>query len=527
METISEDPQKYGLPAKFVKWNQSQKELIEFVLNSDKKYVVLNAPTGVGKSLCALALANIMNERTYIVVGTKNLQDQYELEFASLGVRTIKGKSNFPCVIEPGLTAEHCKFEALTGNARSCPAYKQCPYFVQRDEAKKSRIVIMNYAYFIPALNYTEGWGRAGLLVFDETDTAEGWLANAVKIRFSYRDFSEFGLRFPGSSQDEVRVILDELGKIAGDRLVDLKKKKTEEATQVELQQIKKCKSLLSRLKLFHENYEVDWIFTHSADRDQRFWFVEWEPVWAKKFGQMLWSHGDKVVFMSATPGAKDEFCFKLGLNPEEVDYIEVPSPFAIENRKIVYWPVADMSMKYFESNKRQLLTAIDSIIEERLDQKGIVHCTSYSMAKDIARMSKFAPYIILTDVEDNKTETLARFKKSNPPAILVSPSFTRGVDLPDDDARYAIIAKVLYPDLGEERVRRRLEERPSWYPAQTCDNIVQASGRIVRSSTDWGTTFILDTQFERLFHQNQNLLPFWFLEAVYRWQPRSTDERI
>lgn len=526
---VSDNPQDYKLPAKFKQFYPYQKELIEFVLNSPKKFVVLAAPTGIGKTVVAMTLANIMNCRTYYVCSTKALQDQIETEFGGMGVRTIRGKDNFGCVIENNaVTAAECKFEALTGKARDCPAYKICGYFKQRDEAQKTRIVCFNYAYAITAWNYTQSWSRAGLLILDETDQAEGWLSNMVKIRFSYRDFTDYDLQFPGPSQDEVKIMIAELGLKVGERLGELKKKDVNTISREEQVALKRVKNLARRLEFFQTTYEENWLFKHETKRDKRFWHVEFEPVWAKKFGQMLWGHGDRVVFMSATPGSKEEFCFKLGLNPEEVDYIEVPSPFPVENRRVIYMPVGNLSMKYYERNRPNMLLAIDNIIGERLDQKGIIHTPSYQMANDIAHMSRYNPYMILVGQEDNKTEILQKFKKSAPPRILVSPVHGRGIDLPDEDARYAIIPKVLWPDLGDEKVKRRLADRESWYSAQAVDAIVQAAGRIVRSASDWGSTYILDTQFRRLLYTKQELFPLWFIEALFEMDGhRKTDDEI
>lgn len=524
---LSDNPQDYKLPAKFTEWYPYQKELIEFVLNSSKKVVILNAPTGIGKTAAGMTLANIMNCRTYYIVGTKGLQDQIESEFSSMGVATIRGKGNFGCVIEPGLTAEDCKFEALTGKARDCPAYKHCPYFMQRDAAQKVRITVFNYAYAITAMNYTQSWSRAGLLIADECDSAEGWLANMVKIRFGYRDFADYDISFPGESLEEVKMMIAELGLKVGEKVAELKKLDVNTASREQLVALKRAKNLQRRFLFFMDVYEENWLFKHETKRDKRFWRVEFEPLWSRKFGQMLWSHGDKVVFMSATPGSKEEFCFKLGLNPEDVDYMEVPSPFPVENRKIVYWPVGSMTMANWDRNLSNLIITIDSIIEERIDQKGVIHTSSYKKAQDIVRRSRFGPYMMLVGREDNKTELLERFKKAAPPKVLVSPVHGRGIDLPDDEARYAIIPAVLWPDLGDEKVKRRLEERPSWYPAQAVDSMVQAAGRIVRSMDDWGTVYLLDTQLKRLLYQNQGLFPYWWLEALFELKGRSTDDEI
>jgi ATP-dependent DNA helicase DinG len=68
--------------------------------NSGYKYVILEAPTGFGKSPIAMALALSLGS-SYICTATKDLQTQYSRDFPYLAV--AKGKSNFPCLVKQDL----------------------------------------------------------------------------------------------------------------------------------------------------------------------------------------------------------------------------------------------------------------------------------------------------------------------------------------------------------------------------------------------------------------------------------------
>jgi Rad3-related DNA helicase len=39
--------------------------------------------------------------------------------------------------------------------------------------------------------------------------------------------------------------------------------------------------------------------------------------------------------------------------------------------------------------------------------------------------------------------------------------------------------------------------------------------GRAVRSDTDYATTFVLDSQFERFVTSNEGILPAWWRAAI------------
>jgi ATP-dependent DNA helicase DinG len=65
--------------------------------NSGYKYILLEAPTGFGKSPVAIAVAITLGS-SYICTSTKDLQTQYSRDFPYLKV--AKGKNNFPCIVK-------------------------------------------------------------------------------------------------------------------------------------------------------------------------------------------------------------------------------------------------------------------------------------------------------------------------------------------------------------------------------------------------------------------------------------------
>jgi ATP-dependent DNA helicase DinG len=64
---------------------------------SDYKYIILEAPTGFGKSPVAVAVALTLGS-SYICTSTKDLQTQYARDFPFL--RVAKGKNNFTCAVK-------------------------------------------------------------------------------------------------------------------------------------------------------------------------------------------------------------------------------------------------------------------------------------------------------------------------------------------------------------------------------------------------------------------------------------------
>jgi superfamily II DNA or RNA helicase len=77
-----------------------QKEVIKNILNafeSGKRFVILQLPTGAGKSVIAYIVSKIL-ESSYFITSSKMLQDQYARDFHDLSV--VKGRSNFNCLMK-------------------------------------------------------------------------------------------------------------------------------------------------------------------------------------------------------------------------------------------------------------------------------------------------------------------------------------------------------------------------------------------------------------------------------------------
>jgi ATP-dependent DNA helicase DinG len=70
---------------------------IENAFASGYKYILLEAPTGFGKSPVAIAAALTLDS-SYICTSTKDLQTQYARDFQF--VKVTKGRNNFSCAVK-------------------------------------------------------------------------------------------------------------------------------------------------------------------------------------------------------------------------------------------------------------------------------------------------------------------------------------------------------------------------------------------------------------------------------------------
>jgi len=162
---------------------------------------------------------------------------------------------------------------------------------------------------------------------------------------------------------------------------------------------------------------------------------------------------------------------------------------------------------------KEQIRHEISVILDEE-DGRGIIHTVSYALGDTLRDLSNRLIFHSSIDKE-------VQFQKfiDTPGSVFVSPSSTRGVDLKGDLSRWAVILKCPYLSLGDYHIQQRLFNSGRWgqlwYSSQAIDNIVQASGRIVRDFDDYGTVYILDTQVGKLLEKNSGLFPRWYREAI------------
>ena len=113
------------------------------------------------------------------------------------------------------------------------------------------------------------------------------------------------------------------------------------------------------------------------------------------------------------------------------------------------------------------------------------------------------------------KNLTLDVFYNSDKPYVLLSPALMEGIDLKDDLSRLCIICKVPYANLGDKWTEMRMKESNEWYTTATCMNLIQMTGRSIRSETDFAKTYILDKDFMTLAKNSIDIIPKWWQEAV------------
>jgi Rad3-related DNA helicase len=201
-------------------------------------------------------------------------------------------------------------------------------------------------------------------------------------------------------------------------------------------------------------------------------------------------------------------------LEPDGVAWLEMDSTFPVENRLIHMTTVGSMSRTWMDQTLPHLLKMCETILEAHPEEKGIIHCHSYALGQKIYDYFRSNKRVLFSTKASERAANFNLHRISPAPTVMLSPSISEGFSFDDDLARFQIIAKVPYPYLGDRQVAARMKLDRDWYTLQTVMTILQACGRIVRSDTDHGSTYILDRDFLRLFEENTKFFPKWFKDG-------------
>lgn len=492
-------------------------EIVEAFDTND--VVFLDAPTGSGKTLIAELVRRELDRKCLYVCSDKSLMDQFARDFDY--AKLLKGRANYPTLADPKLTAEDCTSTGPGDQCWYCNPMHMCPYNVAKQAAMRADLAVTNTAFLLAEANTVGNFSGQPFIVADECDTLEKMLMGYVEYTVSATRLKAFGMDEPAKGVHKPTLVkwLGELGV----------------AIYTAMKSENDPKKLRSLGRLYEDTQRIAAELQREVDKkqagdsegkwlrlyDDRNGGVHFKPVMVDSYGtRQLWRHGRKWLLMSATVISADEMADSLGL-PLSYTTVKVPMTFPVENRPVIMAPVANVSYKNMDKAVGQLVHAIGVVANKHPHDRILIHTVSYNLAKrlqDGLRGQAIGPRRVITYTDGaNRERVLAEYKRT-PGCIMLAPSMARGIDLPGDLCRVQVIAKTPFLSLGDAQVARRthLPGGDVWYSVQAIRDIVQMTGRAVRSKDDWAITYIFDEQFSsNLWRKNKMLFPDWWRESV------------
>jgi Rad3-related DNA helicase len=550
------------------KFREGQREAIEAICNhylqDPEGTIILDAPTGSGKSLIAMWSAHVLKElgkRGYLVTSDLMLQDQYEEDFKRLKLNwpSIRGVDNYNCnVNDLPFSLADCKMKGIGYEAaEKLPCWNNCGYLQGRKRAKELPVALFNYSYYLIQRNYVEDkmqeqdreipFPIRDFVFFDEAHKVDSIVQSHFSPRIDrtttkiFKEVNKFvqkqAISAAWVSENRIEDIVDRLMReddhqelmrhISEFRGIAVVYRKVRSAA------LKQSKSRfkggdvpkdwqtffgrMDRLKdiwcKFDDYYDIikelgmDAIVIDRKETETKFLCLE-EAMMIDKFLQK--KSGFKV-FMSATLGDIRSFAKHTSMGAAKV--IRMNNNFDYKKSPVVFVNRHKLSFREREQNLPKVIKVLDKILEKHKGQSGIIHAGSYQFMNEINAQSKHSFNFITYDVAKERQGAIRNFNEQDG-KILVGPSLLEGLDLKDDKSRFQIFFKVPYPSLGDPLVKAKMSAFPGWYDWKTGIAIQQGAGRSIRSKDDWAITYILDACFRSLSNK-KDFFPPSFEERI------------
>ena len=543
-----------------------QKHLLPMIsekLEAGYKNIIVECPTGSGKSALSYWLPLVFDTNCYISTPLKGLQKQYITDHPFMA--SAMGKANYECALEDSELAEldlqgcnasnapcrviedydcsHAlKTEDLEGIINGEQFTTPCGYYSAYAEGLKNRWFIGNTTY----LTAMKLFGKPTLptrplLIVDEAHTVPETIEKFCGFALSKKRVArliygknytpnQMGLaleEYPFPSVESMKVtttpetrrsdcikILLFLRAIAKEVETRLKHRKYKP------DEMGDAKAFIQHTTLMMKELQVNWEgWVYQFDDDELKNQLKVEPLSVADYAEDCFlSLGKQRIFMSGTIVSDKIFMSELGLNPDDTVFLRVTEstfpvskrPFAIKrNGGLMIWNKESQGIQF--SDLKKTADVVAEIASHYPHHKGLILPYTDGIESAVVDiLSDNHPEIAARLVQHTKNpqereDVLEDFKGDDGNGILISTYANQGYD--NKDIKFVIICKLPFLSLGDTKVQLKMKKSEKWYQTKTVQTIMQQYGRAMRSKDDWGHVYLVDAHFPH-WYQTRNIAP-------------------
>lgn len=556
-------------------WRRGQREIVQKIVDSPKKIIMLEAECGAGKSLIGVGAAKASGYKAIVLIQTIALQEQYMRDFHA-SARMMNGRRNFTCNLNhkradwaPCTVGMKCQMRsALRDDNGEEIEPPECDYYRAKWEAGRAQISIQNYAYWLAETKQGAGskFEKPDWIICDEAHELDQILMSAGTIQFRYQDLRGLKIDYPSKSAkledwkdwagehiNPLKQIIhaweeEILGSSVKESLADHSSQDTPpdgewaaphdssdfDDTTADLTDVLSAnfESKMTRLRIAKEILSDmedltsiipaefgDWVTDSTTDLTS---FLI-KPIYGKyAFRRLLRASQQKIVLMSAFL-APALLMQTLDLRPEDVEVIDAGRIFDRSEDHVYYCPLLKFNYQTRPNEWKFAVKAMDRFINAFAPRKGLIQVPSLRLRNTVMEHTLHKLNMLAYDgagvasgsrLYGDKDNAIRQFVNQRGQRILLGQSISTGLDIPMVP-EFQIIPKLWYMPLEDPAVKARKAIDPSFYTYHTICQIIQATGRVKRSQDHHGQTVILDSAFGWFYSQNKEHFPQWFRDSL------------
>ncbi len=470
-----------------------QLSTIQRILASNAQYIIVQAPTGSGKTAWAAYASQYL--RTMAVVETKSLQAQYQEQYSFM---PSYGRNNYLCA-DTGENAENCP-------NTSC--HLSCEYAIARRNTIQSPRVIINYAKYALDQRLTDQH-NTDILFLDEAHRLDDIVKDksAIEIKWDHKFIRLPPMSFPeGNHEISIKRGNEALAKIAWaikeNEVVD-SVGQPKSNTRIQWERLsRKVKTIRQFIALDANIAPNSWFYSSKDGK------LTIKPLTAKHNFKKIFNTAPKIVLMSATIGNNPKpLADALGI--DDYEYIEIMGEFGPDMRPVYDLGAPSISYKSkpgdYDEQARLIVNAINNLPKH---WTGLLGVKSKSQARELSNRlnarSESAWFVTIPQSVTGTEHQLAWWEANRQPGTyLIHWAFWEGVDLGKDNV--VGICKVPFGYAGDTYGKAAMDFNRSMYQQKPAWDCEQIAGRVRRGhDSHYGANakkfvFIADGAYRRI----------------------------
>jgi ATP-dependent DNA helicase DinG len=212
-----------------------------------------------------------------------------------------------------------------------------------------------------------------------------------------------------------------------------------------------------------------------------------------------VWSRRTAVLTTATVPRSLPD---RVGLPADRTDLLDVGSPFDYETNALLYC-AAHLPDPRQPGHRPGVITELEALINAAGGRTLALFTSRAAMHEAAAELRQRLPFTILTQDDLPKPALIAAFTEDETSCLFATAGLFQGIDVPGRTLSLVTLDRIPFPRPDQPLLKARRERlgeaafRGIDLP-RAATLLAQASGRLIRNTTDQGVFAVLDPRLAR-----------------------------